>query len=160
MMDTFGLTRQSIREVLGEEFCEDPQYYREFMYERKLQLVRAQVFSGIPRKNNYGETTIRIRVVHGVSRKQMLLFLVPIDNRWKETLQGRLNQFYDEVKEIRYCECGGLLYRQRGRYGKFIACTNCEYTEKVHSAVEEISQSDDGKVRRRDKRSSDNSVSP
>lgn len=133
---TVGLTRQSIVEALGEEFEEDSQYRHEFLYERTIGLVRVRVFSGIPRMSNFGEQTIRIRVVHGVSLKSMLQFIVPIDERWRDTLRSRLAQVYDEARDIRYCECGGLLFRQRGRYGKFIACTNCEYTKRVHTTFE------------------------
>ncbi len=133
---TVGLTRQSIVEVLGEKFEEDTQYRHEFLYERTMGLVRVRVFSGIPRMSNFGEQTIRIRVVHGVSLKSMLQFIVPIDTRWRVTLCNRLEQIHEEVGGIRYCHCGGLLFRQRGRYGKFVACTNCEYRERVHSTVE------------------------
>ncbi len=41
-----------------------------------------------------------------------------------------------EVRGIRYCHCGGLLFRQRGRYGKFVACTNCKFRENVCSTVQ------------------------
>jgi hypothetical protein len=123
-------------EALGEEFEEDTQYRHEFLYERTIGLVRVRAFSGIPRMSNFNEQTIRIRIAHAVTLKTMLLFIVPIDDRWRDTLRSRLAQVYDEVRDIRYCECGGLLFRQRGRYGKFIACTNCEYKERVHSTVQ------------------------
>lgn len=131
-----GLTVQSIGEVLGDEYEEDTQHRHEFAFEREIGLVRVRVFSGIPRMSNFGEQTIRIRVVHGVSAKAMLLFLIPIDERWRGALTERLKQLTEEIREFRYCVCGGLLFRQRGRYGKFIACTNCEYTERVHTTFE------------------------
>lgn len=131
-----GLTVQSIEEVLGDKFEEDTQHRHEFAFEREIGLVRVRVFSGIPRMSNFNEQTIRIRVVHGISGKAMLLFLIPIDERWRTSLTERLKQLTEEIREFRYCVCGGLLFRQRGRYGKFIACTNCEYTERVHVTTE------------------------
>ena len=131
-----GLTVQSIGDILGEGFDEDTQHRHEFAFECEIGLARVRVLSGIPRMSNFNERTIRIRVVHGVSGKAMLLFLIPIDERWRGALSERLKQLTEEILEFRYCVCGGVLFRQRGRYGKFIACTNCEYTERVHSTVE------------------------
>jgi hypothetical protein len=123
-------------EALGEEFEEDTQYRHEFLYERTMGLVRVRVFSGIPRMSNFNEQTIRIRVAHAVTLKTMLLFIVPIDERWRETLTSRLLQLEEEIRSVRYCECGGLLYVQRGRYGKFTACSNCEFKERIHVTTE------------------------
>lgn len=130
-----SLTRMAIEAVLGESFAWDPHVQPEFAYDMNLPLVVIRVLSGIPRFQRIERPVIRILVLQAATRQVMVAFRVPVDKRWEFNLRDRLNQLYEEVRGIRYCDCGGLRFRQRGPYGVFIACSTCKYRQAVNMAI-------------------------
>ena len=113
-----------IREELPG-FIWNPMVEKEFAFDKQIDLVVIRVLTTIPRLENYGEEFIRVGMHDAISMRLMVYFRVPRTDRWKMTLRERIAQIVDEAIGIFRCECGGLVYVQRGWRGRFEACTNC-----------------------------------
>ncbi|MFH0989921.1 MAG: hypothetical protein V1799_07890 [bacterium] len=135
MGDLQCIRRQEIEEALGDSFILNAFVSKEFAYDKKLTLVTIRVYSTIPRMENYREEFIRVCMLHGISERLMTWFRVPRDFRWRTNLGLRIRQIIEEGNAVRYCECGGLLHVKRSAYGKFVACTKCQFKQNVRTVV-------------------------
>jgi len=128
--DTVRIKLNEMREEL-KGFEWNPLVEKEFAFDKRVELVIVRVLSTIPRLENYGEEFIRVCMHDAVSMKLMVFFRIPRTDRWKITLRERVIQIVDEAKEVVRCECGGLIYVQRGPYGRYEACTKCTRRMKI-----------------------------
>ena len=109
----------------------NPVVEKEFAFDKQIELVVVRILTTIPRLENYGEEFIRVCMHDAVSMKLMVFFRIPRTDRWKTTLRERIAQVMEEALRVVRCECGGLVYVQRGVYGRYEACTKCNRRRSI-----------------------------
>jgi len=97
-----------------------------------------RVFSGINpdgQSREVGEDAMRVRLFMRTADGQIKELggskRVHRVKNWRKNLQSRLDSWLEYMPKDKCNQCGSPMVPRKGRFGAFIACTNCKNTRSV-----------------------------